>query len=224
VRAEIWDTGAGIPADQLQRIFEEFHRLDHHDQQGDKCLGLGLAIADRIGRTLGHPITVHSRPGKGSVFAVAIPRGTRVPVAMPPPQPPPVTGSLADMRVLCVDNEPSIAEGMAALLRGWGCQVFTAGDQEEAEAVLAAGSRPDLMLADFRLDRGKNGLDLMDAVRDRLGEALPGVIITAEHGEELAEAVRARGYHFMNKPVKPAALRALLSRLGQRRPATGTLG
>lgn len=223
LRVEVWDTGTGIPDDQRQKIFEEFHRIDHHDQQGEKCLGLGLAITERIGRMLGHPINVRSWPGRGSVFALALPRSD----VQAPPLPAPVRqappGALDGLRVLCVDNEPSIVAGMAALLGGWGCEVVIAGDLETALAALEVNERLDAMLVDYRLGGGRNGIDLMDAVRSHFELEVPGVVITADHAEAIRKAVQARGYRFMHKPVKPAALRALLSQLHQSR-RTGTAG
>jgi signal transduction histidine kinase len=221
LRVEVWDTGTGIPEDQRQKIFEEFHRIDHHDQGGEKCLGLGLAITERIGRMLGHPIGVRSWPGQGSVFSLTLPRGQARPLPQPAPvrQAPP--GALGGLRVLCVDNEPSIVAGMAALLAGWGCRVVAAGGLEEALEALAADGELDAMLVDYRLGGGRNGIDLMDAVRSRLGIEVPGVVITADHGEAIRDAVQSRGYRFMHKPVKPAALRALLSQLCRHRSAAG---
>jgi PAS domain S-box-containing protein len=211
---EVWDSGAGIPEHELKNIFEEFHRVDHHDREGEKCLGLGLAIADRIGRMLEHPIQVRSWPGKGSVFSVIVPRGQKVAVS-PRPLPQPMASQLSGLRVLCVDNEPSILHGMSMLLSGWGCEVLTAKDLSEAQQALALEPWLDLMLADYRLDAGKSGVDLMDEIRVLLVEDVPGIVITADHGDAIREQAQARGYYFMNKPVKPAALRALLTRLRQ---------
>lgn len=70
---EVHDTGRGIPEDDRQRIFEEFIQLDRPDRDRSEGIGLGLAIADRLARLLGHTLTVRSRPGGGSVFAVSVP-------------------------------------------------------------------------------------------------------------------------------------------------------
>jgi len=210
IRIEVWDTGPGISEDQLGVIFEEFQRLGHYDYQGEKCLGLGLAIADRIVRMLGHRLSVRSWVGRGSVFSVQVPRGQAAVREEPPPAP--VTGALHGLCVLCVDNEPSIVEGMRNLLAGWGCRVLTATDLDSAMAAVEASEEGvDAMLVDYRLDQDANGIDLMDAVRARVGQAVPGVLITADYREAIRAAARERGYQFLNKPVKPAALRAVLS-------------
>jgi CheY-like chemotaxis protein len=120
---------------------------------------------------------------------------------------------LDDAFVLCVDNEHSILEGMSRLLEGWSCEVLTATDTDGAlQALERAGRPPDLLLADFHLDGADTGLKTITAVRARWGE-VPAVIITADYGEQVREHVRNTGLAIMRKPVKPAALRAIMSQL-----------
>ena len=64
LRIEVWDTGIGIPAEQLSAIFEEFHQIDNPARERSKGLGLGLAIVQRLAELLGHTIDVRSRPGR----------------------------------------------------------------------------------------------------------------------------------------------------------------
>ncbi|MDD0975857.1 PAS domain-containing hybrid sensor histidine kinase/response regulator [Pseudomonas fontis] len=208
---EVWDRGPGIANDKLQVIFEEFKRLDSHQTRAEKGLGLGLAIADGLCKVLGHPLEVRSWAGKGSVFRVKVPLATTPAVAVAKPaeqagQP------LAGLHVLCVDNEDSILIGMNSLLSRWGCQVWTARNREECAALLDEGLRPHLALVDYHLDDGEIGTELMAWLRTRLGEPVPGVVISADgHGETVAK-VHAAGLDYLSKPVKPAALRALLNR------------
>ncbi|MDD2046389.1 hybrid sensor histidine kinase/response regulator [Pseudomonas putida] len=208
---EVWDRGPGIADDKLQVIFEEFKRLDSHQTRAEKGLGLGLAIADGLCRVLGHSLEVRSWPGKGSVFRVSVPLATTPAVAVVTPaeqagQP------LAGMQVLCVDNEDSILVGMNSLLSRWGCQVWTARNREECDALLNKGMRPHLALVDFHLDDGETGTELMAWLRTRLGEPVPGVVISADGRSETVGQVHAAGLDYLAKPVKPAALRALLNR------------
>ncbi|MGH8486157.1 MAG: response regulator, partial [Pseudomonas sp.] len=160
---------------------------------------------------LGHPLEVRSWPGKGSVFRVSVPLATTPAVAVVAPaeqagQP------LAGMQVLCVDNEDSILIGMNSLLSRWGCQVWTARNREECDALLNKGMRPHLALVDFHLDDGEIGTELMAWLRTRLGEPVPGVVISADGHSETVAQVHAAGLDYLAKPVKPAALRALLNR------------
>jgi Na+/proline symporter/signal transduction histidine kinase len=212
LRLEVWDRGPGIPEDKRKVIFEEFKRLDSHQTRAEKGLGLGLAIADGLCRVLGHQLEVRSWPGKGSVFSVTIPQAlhTEPPVLLSTPEP---NGQiLSGTQVLCIDNEDSILVGMHSLLSRWGCQVWTARNRLECEHLLSENVRPQLALVDYHLDDGETGTELMAWLRTRLGEPLPGVVISADGRPDLITHVHAAGLDFLAKPVKPAALRALLSR------------
>jgi Na+/proline symporter/signal transduction histidine kinase len=212
LRLEVWDRGPGIPEDKRKIIFEEFKRLDSHQTRAEKGLGLGLAIADGLCRVLEHKLEVRSWPGKGSVFSVTVPLAlnpapkTAVPVQE-------INGqALSGAQVLCIDNEDSILTGMHSLLSRWGCQVWTARNRLECEHLLSEDVRPQLALVDYHLDEGETGTELMAWLRTRLGEPVPGVVISADGRPELIAQVHAAGLDFLAKPVKPAALRALLSR------------
>jgi Na+/proline symporter/signal transduction histidine kinase/CheY-like chemotaxis protein len=212
LRLEVWDRGPGIPEDKRKVIFEEFKRLDSHQTRAEKGLGLGLAIADGLCRVLDHRLEVRSWPGKGSVFSVRVPlvRGAA-------PQATPASielngHSLGGAQVLCIDNEDSILTGMHSLLSRWGCQVWTARNRLECEHLLDEDVRPQLALIDYHLDEGDTGTELMAWLRTRLGQPLPGVVISADGRPELVAEVHAAGLDYLAKPVKPAALRALISR------------
>jgi Na+/proline symporter/signal transduction histidine kinase len=210
---EVWDRGPGIPEDKRQVIFEEFKRLDSHQTRAEKGLGLGLAIADGLCRVLGHSLQVRSWPGRGSVFSVTVPLATQqIPLPASVPVIDAVRPVLNGTQVLCVDNEDSILIGMNSLLTRWGCQVWTARNREECQALLDQGVRPHLALVDYHLDDGETGTQLMAWLRTRLGEPVPGVLISADVRPELVAQVHAAGLDYLAKPVKPAALRALLSR------------
>jgi len=212
LRLEVWDRGPGIPDDKRKVIFEEFKRLDSHQTRAEKGLGLGLAIADGLCRVLGHQLEVRSWPGKGSVFSVTIPLALNAEPPVLVSQPEHNGEALAGIQVLCIDNEDSILAGMHSLLSRWGCQVWTARNRLECEHLLSENVRPQLALVDYHLDDGETGTELMAWLRTRLGEPLPGVVISADGRPELIAQVHAAGLDFLPKPVKPAALRALLSR------------
>ncbi|OCX24436.1 hybrid sensor histidine kinase/response regulator [Stutzerimonas xanthomarina] len=213
LRLEVWDRGPGIAKDKLQVIFEEFKRLDSHQTRAEKGLGLGLAIADGFCQVLDHPLSVRSWPGKGSVFSVTVPIAANVVKQYRlngkiEPQHTALTG----VQVLCIDNEESILIGMHSLLSRWGCQVWTASNRAECEALLAEDVHPQLVLVDYHLDHGETGCDLMAWLRMRLGEPVPGVVISADGRPELIATIHAAGLDYLSKPVKPAALRAMMSR------------
>jgi Na+/proline symporter/signal transduction histidine kinase/CheY-like chemotaxis protein len=213
LRIEVWDTGPGIPEDQLTQIFEEFRRFQHgRDKKG---LGLGLAIVDRISGMLNHPVAVQSRQGCGSVFSITVPRIAAEELAPPPMQahgPARRVSSLKGRHLLCIDNDAAILQGMVALLSNWQCQITAAKSLDEAMTKLGAGI-PDILLADYQLDDDKNGLDAMDMLRAALNKRLPGILITGYMAQKVRDDATDRGYHVLNKPVKPAALRAMVNTL-----------
>ena len=224
VELEVWDTGPGIAEQHRRAIFDEFRRLDRPSPWGEKGLGLGLSICDRIARLLDLQLSVRSRPGHGSVFSVRVPAGDEVSAAAdaasvtPTPDAPlPVSSSLVGQVVLCVDNEPQILDGMNALLSRWGMRVLTATDAATA-SWLAAEHQPQLLLADYRLGKSEpDGLDLLTSLC-RVGDGAPsGALITADHSPAVAARARALGFPMLRKPLKPAALRALLSALASQR-------
>ncbi|MBF7142649.1 MULTISPECIES: PAS domain-containing hybrid sensor histidine kinase/response regulator [Pseudomonas] len=219
LRLEVWDKGPGIAADKLGIIFEEFKRLDSHQTRAEKGLGLGLAIADGLCRLLGHPLNVRSWPGQGSVFSVTVPlaKAAVVQVVAKPVG----TSPLSGLRVLCVDNEASILAGMTSLLSRWGCTVWTAADRDGCERLLAEGVRPNLALVDYHLDGGDTGPALAAWLRTQLGAPIPGIVISADGRQETIAHVHAAGLDYLPKPLKPAALRALLNRYLSSRHLTG---
>lgn len=211
VSLEVIDTGQGIPETQQRLVFQEFQRLD----QGARVaqgLGLGLSIVERIARVLDHPIGLRSRPGRGSRFSVALPVAAPVPEAAVDPAPPPQrVASLDGLRVLAIDNEAAILAGMRGLLGGWGCEVETATSLADAHAVLRTMRRPpEVLIADYHLDQG-NGIDAILALRWKLGGAPPAILLTADRSPRVREEAAAKDIHMLNKPLKPAALRALLA-------------
>ena len=220
VRIEVWDTGAGIEEEHREEIFEEFRRLQSKDQIGEKGMGLGLAIVRRMAGALGHPIEVRSWPGRGSVFSVTVPIGAsrkRSPRTTATPRR--KSSLLEGTRVLCVDNQSDILEGMSQLLGGWGCEVITATSTVEALRTIGNGNpRPDMVLADYQLDDGDTGLVTLAAIGEHCG-AIPGAVITADHGDDIRDLVRNAGYPMLRKPIRPAALRAMMHQLLARRSA-----
>lgn len=209
LRIEVIDTGIGIPKAAQKAIFEEFRRLEGGARVA-RGLGLGLSIVERIARVLGHPLELASTEARGSRFSVTVPLAAALPPALAVPAPAPPAGRLDGSVALCIDNEPSILAGMETLLTSWGCEVMTAADLPRAiAAVEAAAHRPTVLLVDFHLDTG-NGLEAIVALRNRFG-ALPAILITADRSREVRETARTLDIRLLNKPVRPAQLRAQLT-------------
>jgi len=210
---QVLDTGCGIDEKETQEIFKEFKRLDNPVSNSVGGLGLGLAIADRISRVLDHKIHVESVLGRGSVFSIRVPLGQTV-KEVQPKKISTILQPLAGVKVLCIDNEEAILAGLESLLSRWQCEVICAKDLADARIKLGLkGVAPDIILADYHLDNGQNGVDAMDGIRALYGSHLPGVLITANTRKDLIDDVQQRGYRYMAKMIKPAALRALISSL-----------
>ena len=213
VRLEVWDTGIGIPETKMKTIFEEFKRLDEGVKVA-KGLGLGLSIVERIARLLHHELSVDSKPGRGSVFRLTMLRTKGTASSQKSKPGIPVTiGALSGLTVFVVDNEPSILEGMHILLSGWGCETITATGLNESVAALDQNNQPDIIIADYHLDNGENGLQVIDSIREQLNSSIPAALLTADRSPEMQAEAAAIGALVLNKPLKPAALRALLSRI-----------
>jgi Na+/proline symporter/signal transduction histidine kinase/CheY-like chemotaxis protein len=215
VEVQVIDTGIGIAGDKLNTVFREFTRLDEgmREAQG---LGLGLSIVDRIARVLRLEIQLHSEQGKGTRFSVILPVSTALPEAVAEPAVPALHPNvmLTGLDVLCIDNDEHILQGMRLLLEGWGCRVRTMSALPAREELPRLGGRPDLILADYHLDR-ENGLAAVEALRRAWRAEIPSVLITADRTSEVRSAAQAMDIAVLNKPVKPAALRALLMRYRQ---------
>lgn len=213
---EVWDTGVGIAADKLGEIFQEFKRGDVQRFHQDRGLGLGLAIVEKIARMLGHRIQVESVPGKGSRFAVEVPLARRVARAAPEPErtADDLVERLRGSRVWVLDNDAAICAGMRTLLEAWGCQVVTALSEEDlARQVDNFHAESDLLIVDYHLDDGLNGVDAVASINARRGTPLPALMITANYSNDLKQQVRELGHTLMHKPVRPMKLKTALCHL-----------
>jgi PAS domain S-box-containing protein len=213
LRVEVWDTGRGIAADRLDSIFLEFNQLDVGRAADRKGVGLGLAIVERIAKILGYRVDVYSLPGRGSMFSIEVPLSDEVPLPVSQAVPLPGTGNpLPGRRLLVLDNEVSILESMSALLGQWGCDVVIATDEASALAALQ-GRAPELILADYHLDHGVVGCDVVRHLREHFQHDIAAVIITADRTDHCRRALQRLNAPLLNKPVKPGKLRAVLSQL-----------
>lgn len=208
---QVWDTGSGIPKDKLAEVFRPFHRLD--GTGGEHGSGLGLTIVERVCRVLDLNLAVQSQEGCGSMFSVAVPfgkigRAVRASAgSRPATAPSPLTGR----RILAIDDDAAAIEGLSAILQAWRCQATVASTPDDAMKELTPP--PDLVIVDYHLGDGRNGLEVLRAAADRLPDGLRAIVVTADRSPDIREAVRAAGHAFLAKPIKPARLRALMTYL-----------
>jgi len=215
----VYDTGVGIPIVKRGEIFKEFHRLE----QGARIargLGLGLSIVERLARVLNHGIALDANASGGSFFSVTLPIAkavnfTAAVTSATPLSKAPMSGTL----IVCIENDAAILDGMKTLLKTWGAEVIAAADPDAAIAAIdAAGGRLTGLLVDYHLDRG-NGVAAIRDIRRRFGDAIPAILITADRSPHVRDAAREEKIAVLNKPVKPASLRALIGQWRTQRMA-----
>ncbi len=221
LRIEVHDQGPGIPESLQQEIFEEFRRLDD-GVVNDRGAGLGLAIVERIGRLLGHRIGLRSVLGRGSVFSVCVPLGDRAAAADAANHPPALMRDngndpiLHGCRIWCVDDDPRVCEASRTLLERWNCHVDFAGGPDEALAAALPLEAPELVLLDVRMG-SRDGPALFHELATRWGGEPRVILVTAEADPALRALARENSWGFLAKPVRPPALRALITQMLLRR-------
>jgi signal transduction histidine kinase len=214
VRIEVWDTGIGVAPEHQQGIFQEFYQVGNPERERGKGLGLGLSIAAQLARLLGSRIELRSTPGKGSVFALDLPRVVVHAQAAAIAALPPLTDQLRGALVLAIDDDLLVRESIEGLLQQWGCVVAGAGSGAEALAALAQLPRlPDAILCDYRLPNEETGISVIDRLRVQAGREIPAALITGDTAPDRIREARDRGFALLHKPLQPARLRVLLEYL-----------
>ena len=218
---EVWDTGMGIAPAQQAEVFKEFHQLGNPERDRRKGLGLGLAIAQGLAKTLGHTLNLQSKPQRGSVFRLSVPLAQLAPVrrlttevnlsALM------ATGRMRGVHVLVIDDDEAVLSGMAQLLSHWGCAVDTASSIEQA-LVLAQLQTPEVVISDYRLRGQRTGAQAITQLRELLGMHLPALIITGDTAPERLREAMSTGVPLLHKPLAPGALyQALVDLLSERK-------
>jgi len=223
---QVWDTGIGIKEADRERVFDEFVQLhdasaapDPHQRKG---LGLGLAIVSRLSALMNAPLTLRSVSGKGTVFTLEVPQGRPRPQAALPARSSARLGVTLDRRlVVMIEDDPAVQSGLEVLLKSWGASVISFDSlqacQQWVEAAEPSMLRPDLIIADYRLESGHTGVEAIRALRGMLDEPIPAIVVTgsvlSSHEREAAE----HDFHLLLKPVVPGKLRAMIAfKLGLR--------
>ena len=219
LRIEIWDTGIGIPPSELKAIFEEYHQVDNPARQRSQGLGLGLSIVKSLGELLGHPIWVRSRQGKGSVFSIEVPlqpsgHSSAADLHLrasddTPAQTAPRTGA-----ILIIEDDPEIREHLKLFLNEEGYHVTAAVDGPAAlEAAARGAMRPDLVVADYNLPNGMNGVQVSQELSQGLDRRIPFIILTGDISTETMRDIALHDCVYLNKPVKLGDLRRAIEKL-----------
>ncbi len=205
---EVWDTGVGIAASELPRVFDEYYQVPGHKALRQQGMGMGLSIVRRLVRLLGHRLTVASQLGRGTMFRLSIAAGGTPELqdlAPPADTQPTPAGRLRT--VLIVEDDDAVREGLALLLEESGYAALQAASLEEARQTLRMLELPpDLLLTDLRLGDGPGGLEVIAEVRRACGFELPVVLITGDMVPEDAEQLGGGAYPVLFKPVDPRKL------------------
>jgi two-component system CheB/CheR fusion protein len=214
---EIWDTGIGIPDEELRAIFEEYHQLNNPARKRNLGLGLGLSIVRRLGDLLGHHVTVHSHVGKGSVFAVE--------VALAPSEAKSLDEHGRDKEskpggirrtgtILIVEDDPDLRELLDLFLKSEGHRTAAAFDCIAAlEFMTQETLRPDLILADYDLPNGVDGLNLAMKVQKKFHRPIPTIILTGDISTRVLREIALQKCTRLNKPVNVSELSQIIQHL-----------
>ncbi|WP_086996773.1 hybrid sensor histidine kinase/response regulator [Rhizobium sullae] len=210
---QVMDSGIGIPPSKFRTVFKEFARLEEGAKTASG-LGLGLSIVDRIARVLNHPVELHSTHGKGTDFRIVVPLDVSKVSETSPSHAPAdrVPQPLKGLRILCIDNEAKILEGMRLLISGWGCEVEAIHSLAAASTFGTRQPAPDLIIADYHLGDG-TGISAILNLRERFETDLPALLVTADRTPEVRVEAERHGIAIQHKPVRPAALRAFITQI-----------
>lgn len=209
VYIQVRDTGIGIPKLQQAAIFSDFYRVENSDEQG---IGLGLSVVKRLSQQLSCQIKVDSIEDKGSCFSIEF-------MAATPPEKPaivkqPVLSIFNKLRILCVDDQQENLDAMNTLLSKWGIEVGLAKNHKQALEI-GAQLKPHILLVDYQLGRGPDGLEIIDLLRQQSNTILPACLVTAKRGDDLLKLCADQGVNYLAKPLKPAKLRTLIQSMAK---------
>lgn len=216
---EVLDTGIGIAGDELDTIFEEYYQVDNSARERHRGLGLGLSIVRHIGKLLGHNVRVRSQAGKGSSFCIDV---ARVPVEAerPSAQRPAVParqkaiGIRRTGTILVVEDDSEVRELLELFLADEGHKVIAAPDGATALHLAAReATPPDIVIADYNLPNGMNGLKVATKLREKFGSQLPVFILTGDISASVLRDIAIQNCQQLNKPVKSQDLIDVIQRL-----------
>lgn len=221
VSIEIWDTGIGIADTELTSIFDEYHQIDNQARERSKGLGLGLSIVQRLGDLLDHRVSVKSQQSKGSVFAIDVERAEtsgkgqgdpgKIDVAMP------AIGRKGS--ILVVEDDPEVRSLLDLLLTEEGHAVMAVADGPSALGLMVGGHQtPDVILTDYNLPRGMNGVEVVIELRKICNIYIPAIVLTGDISTEALGRIRGESVTQLNKPITPNVVAQSVARMLMLKP------
>ncbi|MFA7243497.1 MAG: ATP-binding protein [Sulfuricellaceae bacterium] len=207
---QVWDSGKGIPEEELENIFREYYQVGNPERDRHKGLGLGLSIVERVAKLLGHCIRVRSRLGRGTMFEISVPLVGVAPSLTKRLEDTAVAHALSN--ILVIDDDPVVLQGTTMSLEIQGYHPVAA--QSAAEALLKIGDHaPDLIIADYRLRDGKTGIEAIGIIRSQLGKSVPAILVSGDTLPARLREANASGFQLLHKPVDPDELNRQIKRL-----------
>lgn len=219
VRLEVWDSGIGISPEHQTQIFKEFYQVGNSGRDRAYGLGLGLSIVERSAKLLGHSLVLRSNAGCGTRISITLPSATPAPLRPLPAPEVPGAGDAHSLSVLVIEDDDFAREAMQSLLQSWSYQVRAVPSIARALLAVQQYGPPDLIVSDYRLGHGDDGLAAVAAIRALVGREVAACLVSGDTDAVLMQAATAAGLTLLHKPVRPAKLRSLLRRL-----AAGAIG
>lgn len=211
IEISVYDTGPGISEAHQQRIFDDFYRITTNIEGA----GLGLGIALRFSNLLEHKIYLTSENESGSVFSILVPLCDKETIKSSINESQKINSGLENLNIFYVDDDEKNIHAMGTVMSNWGCQLESAIDAKSAQLYAESHPAPDVILMDYQLSEGVNGIQLTEELLEHWGK-IPVCIVSAAPNEELSILVEEYGFDFLRKPIKPGKLRALLETYSQR--------
>ncbi|MGV8952494.1 MAG: CheR family methyltransferase [Cypionkella sp.] len=212
ITIEVVDTGIGIPKRELSAIFDEYHQLHNEARERSQGLGLGLAIVKRLGDLLDHHVDVRSVPHRGSSFSIMVPVVGATSLAGPATKVLKIT-TKRSARIMVVEDDPEIRDLMRLMLEQDGHEVAAAADGPIALEIVTKGFRPELVLADYNLPNGMDGIEVIADLRGKLRAKVPALILTGDISTDALQSIGLQDCVHFSKPVKVVEIIAAIDRL-----------
>lgn len=215
LRIQVSDTGRGIPEQEREQIFKEFYQLGNPERDRTKGVGLGLAIVKRLTALLEHPLTLRSIVKRGSTFTIDVPFAPAgANVVSTDSESSTTEGLQASGLILVIDDEGAIQAAMKSLLQSWGYEAIVAATCDEMLQRIATHREvPKLIICDYRLREGENGIAAIERLRSEYNDDIPGMLITGDTAPDRLREAQDSGFLLLHKPVPNAKLRAAITHL-----------
>lgn len=208
---------SGLPQNSMKKkIFQEFFQVNNSQRDRRMGLGVGLSIVERACRLLDHRLVMQSAPGCGTRFTLTMPMALAQPGGWPLENTELVRGREFDgLRVLLVEDDVLGRVGMADLLESWGCTVLAAEGAQAGCDLLRPDQPLDIIISDFRLGGGINGIEAVAMLRAAAGRRIAACLVSGDTDADLGQQAEAAGLTLLKKPVRPANLRSLMRQLAK---------